>query len=763
VTELIGMAMTEDLSQSQLVELKAVESGYPFYGRFKTDPPASEPFDDPNAVWVEEALLIRLHLQMRDRLKLGDAVFTIRGIIRKEPDRVIGMFSLGPRLLLSQEGLHRTGLVQPGSRITHRYLFQAGPPWTPESLKADLLKRWAGPVRIRTYQEVQPRITRFLKNFTTYLGLGGLVTLMIGGIGVAISIHTFLNSRIGAIAVLKCLGGTSSTIQAVYLSLALILGGIGGMAGVILGMGIHRALLSLLSTFLPSEFQSHAMILPAVRGMAMGLLATFLFSLWPLRVIRRIPPFRIFRQEAEVEPRNLPDRTGRLLAAGLALCFVGLSVWQAGSWRLGLWAVGAILLSALFLLAASFGITRLTKRVSRLLSSLPGSGAGSLIMRYGVGNLHRPGRLIVAVVLSLGIGVTALLTLVQVERSLTSQIKRNIPENAPSFFFIDLQPDQKESFEATVKKWEFKKRPQIVPLVRSRLYEVDGKKVSEMNTEDRPDGWYFTREYVLTYQKDLPEHNSLRRGKWWTETLRRGAGEHGPLISVETEAARHLGIDLGSTVTFNIQGKLVSAEVASIRDVDWGSFTTNFFFIFSPGALERTPVTYAATVTTRPEEDLSLQNAVVASFPNVTAIHIREVLETISKVLKEITRSVRFMASFGLLAGLIILAAAIAATRVRRLREMILLKTLGATRMILIAVMAVEYGLLGFAAALVGGMLSAGLSWGIAHFFLDIPWKFDPAMLLTGLIATIVLTILTGFLTTYWILGKKPLAVLRSE
>jgi putative ABC transport system permease protein len=762
VTELIGMAMIGDSSQSQLVELKAVEPGYPFYGRLKLDPPSSDPFRDPDAVWVQEALLIRLHLRVGERLKLGDSLFTIRGIIRREPDRVAGTFSLGPRVILSQEGLQKTGLIQPGSRVTYRYLFQVQPPWTPESLKTELSKRWTEPVRIRTYLEVQPRMTRFLENFTTYLGLVGLVTLMIGGIGVATSIHAFLSGRIGTIAILKCLGSSSRTIQAVYLSLALVLGGIGGLIGVVLGMGIHRALQFFLSGFLPPDFPSHAMLLPALSGMATGLLATFLFSLWPLRIIRRIPPYRIFRQEAEVEPKGLPDRAGLLLAAGLVLGWIGLSVWQAGSLRLGGWVAAASGFSVLLLLAASFGMTRLMKRISRHLSSRLYSIPGSLVMRYGIANLHRPGRLITTVILSVGIGAMVLLTLAQVERSLTAEMKQNIPENAPSFFFIDLQPDQKEPFEAMMKRWELKKPPQIIPLVRSRLFDINGRKISEMNAEDRPDGWYFTREYVLTYQKDLPEHNSLRRGKWWPDTSGPDTEEEN-LISAEAESARHLGIDLGSRMTFDIQGKLVSAKVASIRDVDWGSLSTNFFFIFSPGVLEKMPVTYVATVTTRPEEDTPIQNAVIGAFPNVTAIHLREVLETIAGILKEIARSVRFMALFGLMVGLIILSAAIAATRGRRLREMILFKTVGATRPTLIAVMIIEYGLLGLVAALVGGVLSTGLSWGVVHFFLDIPWRFDPAVLLIGLIATVVLTIATGFLTTYRILGEKPLAVLRSE
>jgi putative ABC transport system permease protein len=764
VTELIGMAMSKDSSQSLLVELKAVEPGYPFYGRLKLDPPNPDPFINPDAVWVQEALLIRLHLKVGDRLKLGDASFTIRGIVRKEPDQVAGPFSLGPRVLLSQTGLSRTGLIQPGSRVTRRYLFRVQPPWTPESLKAELSKRWsAESVQVRTYREAQPRLGRFLKNFTTYLGLVGWVTLMIGGIGVAISIHAFLAGRIGTIAILKCLGSPSSSIQLIYLLLALILGGIGGLLGIGLGIGIHHALGSLLADFLPPDFPSHSMPLPALRGMAMGLLATLLFTLWPLRIIRRIPPLRVFRQEAEIEQRGVPDRAGWLLAIGLILGWVGLSVWQAGSWRLGGWVTAAVGLSVLLLLAAASGMLRLMKQISRRLASRLPSVPGSLILRYGIGNLHRPGRLIVTIILSVGIGVMILLAVSQVEQSLLLHLNRNIPKEAPSFFFIDLQPDQKGPFEAMMKKWEFRNPPRLTPLVRSRLYEINGKKVSEMKTEDRPDRWYFTREYVLTFQKDLPEHNSLLRGTWWTERSKPIPPNGTPLISVEEEAARHLGIDLGSTVTFDIQGRRISAKVASIRDVDWGSLSTNFFFIFSPGALDGEPITYVATVTTRPEEDLPLQNAVIGAFPNVTAIHLREILETITGFLKEIVRAVRFMAFFGLLVGLLILSTAIAATRFRRIHEMVLLKTLGATRPTLIAIMAVEYGLLGLVAALVGGLLSIGLSWGIVRFFFDIPWRFDPSLLLTGLIVTVVLTLLTGFLATYRILGQKPLAVLRSE
>lgn len=760
VTELNGMAMTPDTSLSQLVELKAVEPGYPFYGRLRTDPPMTDSFRDPDAVWVQNALLIRLHLRVGDPIKVGEAIFTVRGVILREPDRAAGMFSLGPRVLLSQGGLKRTGLIQPGSRITNRYLFKVAPSETPEQLKSDLSGRWsAESVRLHTYRDAQPRLRRFLENFTTYLGLVGLITLMIGGIGVASNIRTFLAERIETIAILKCLGCSSYSILTIYLLLALLLGGIGSLLGIVLGLALNSALRPFLSGFLPPDFIFRLMPLAAVRGLAMGLLVTLLFSLWPLRMVHRWAPSRVFRQEVEAERRGLPDRKTWMVATLIVLGCLGLSLWQAGSIRLGGWAAAAMSVAVPLLMAAAWGTLGLMKRLARRFSLL----RRPLVLRYGIGNLFRPGRQIITIVLSIGIGVTILLTLVQVERNLMSQLRQNVPKDAPGLFFIDLQPDEKQPFETMMKEWRLKKPVQLTPLVRSRLYAVDGKAVSDMQPENRPDGWYFTREYVLTYQKNLPDHNIVKRGTWWNGTAGTETGDSVPLLSVEAEAAHHLGIDLGSTVTFDIQGVHITGRIASVREVDWGSMTTNFFFIFAPGALDRAPVTYVATATTRPEDDLGIQSAVIGAFPNVTVINLREVLETIARILKEIIRTVQFMAVFGLLVGLIVLTGAIAATRARRRYEMVLFKTLGASRPTLIAMMAVEYALLGLVAAMVGGLISIGLSWGIVHQFLEIPWRFYPLTVLIGLVSTVIVTMAGGFLTTYRLLGQKPLAVLRSE
>lgn len=770
LSEMIGMAANAQSGQSQLVELKAVEPAYPFYGRLVIDPPIENPFEGENTVFVEEGLLLRLKLAVGEKINLGDGHFTILGVIKREPDKVAGPFSLGPRVLFSQEALAQTGLVKVGSRIRHRLLLKIEGTWTPEKLKAHLEEKWRNEsLEIQTYQEARPRLRRFLDNFTTYLGLIGLITLMIGGIGVGGNVHAFLTERIETIAILKSLGTPASTILKIYLLMTLLLGGIGGLIGITLGAGIYFVLAALLSGFLPLGFHFQLVFTPIFQGISMGLLTTLLFSIWPLRVVGEVSPLRVFRHEVEVirnkssrpedpnQKRGVwfshysPEYLKRLfLMGGLILGWLGLAVWQAGSWSLG-GSVAAGLATAMFLLMLTGkAMLFLLKRIG-----MP----RHMAIRYGMMNLYRPGRQVMAILLSLGVAVMVLLTLSQVEKNLMTQLKQNIPEDAPGLFLIDIQSDQQEALMTMLNRWSLKQPTALTPLIRSRLHAIEGKKISDMALEGRRDSWYFTREYVLTYQKDLPPHNVVQSGLWWDAEPSARQG----LMSVEAEAAQHLGLDLGSEVRFDIQGIQISGKVSSIRQVDWGSMTTNFYFIFPPETLAEVPETFVATVTSDEADDGAIQNAVIGAFPNITIIPIREILDTITKILSEVARTVEFMAMLGLTVGLIVVSGAIAATRGRRVHEMVLFKILGATRLNLMAMMAVEYAVFGLLAAVVGGGLSVLFSWVIVHYFLEIPWAFEWQVLLGGGIMTVVLTILTGFLVTYRTLGETPLAALRSE
>lgn len=754
LSELIGMASNAATTQTQLVEVKAVEPGYPFYGRLVIDPPVEKPFESAETVFVEEGLLLRLKLKVGDAIGLGDHDFLIGGIVKREPDKAAGPFSLGPRVLLSQEALDRAGLVKVGSRVRRKVLIKTEGPWSPDDLKTKLEEALKDEgVRISTYREVRPRLRRFLDNFTTYLGLVGLITLMIGGIGVGGNVHAFLTERIETIAILKSLGAPASSILKIYLFLVLLLGGMGGAIGVGVGIGVYFILSALLSDFLPPGFVFQLAPAPIMQGLAMGLLTTLLFSIWPLRVVGDISPARVFRHEVEVleiksQRKDLRNRV--YLAGSLIIAWIALAIWQAGSWRLGGWVAAGLALSMCLLVLTGRGMLFIVKRLG---------APRSLSLRYGISNLYRPGRQVMAILLSLGIAVMVLLTLSQVEKNLMVQLKQNIPEDAPGLFLIDIQSDQKEKLTAILEQWSLKQPTRLTPLIRSRLHAVDGQKVSDMPLEGRRDAWYFTREYVLTYQDKLPEHNIVRQGRWWD-----GSGiDRADLVSVEAEAGRHLGLSLGSEVVFDIQGIQVSGKISSVRDVDWGSMTTNFYFIFPSEALQGAPETFVATVTASEADDRAIQNAVIDAFPNVTIIPIREILETIARILGEIARTVAFMALLGLTVGLVVVSGAIAATRGRRVHEMVLFKILGATRPNLMAMMAVEYAVFGLLAAVVGGGLSVVFSWVVVTHFLDIPWHFEWQILVLGGAATIALTLITGFLVTYRTLGEKPLAALRSE
>ncbi len=754
VSEMVAMASNPESTQTQLVELKAVETAYPFYGRLQLDPPVAQPFEDEGVVFVEEGLLLRLKLAVGEKIGLGDADFTVGGVVRREPDKVAGPFSIGPRVLISQEVLQRTGLVKVGSRVRNRLLLKTAEDWPLEKLKNHLLEQWADEsVRINTYREVRPRLRRFLDNFTTYLGVVGLITLLIGGIGVGGNVHAFLTERIKTIAILKSLGTASSTILKIYLGLTLLLGSIGGLIGIGLGIGVYHILGNLLSGFLPPGFHFQLSFTPIAQGVSMGLLTALLFSIWPLRVVGEVSPSRVFRHEVEA----IPNRTekGRLagrffLMASLVLAWIALAVWQADSWKLGGSVAAGLAVAMVLLLLSGRATLFLMKHMGK---------PRCLSLRYGITNLYRPGRQVAAILLSLGIAVMVLLTLKQVEKNLMAQLEQNIPEAAPGLFFIDIQSDQKEGLMTILDQWVLKRPTALTPLIRSRLDAINGQKISEMNLEGRRDSWYFTREYVLTYQEELPQHNVVKRGLWWDGTP---AGRE-EMLSVEAEAAQHLGIDLGSEVRFDIQGVPVSGKISSVRDVDWGSMTTNFYFIFPPEALAGAPETFVATVTADAADDHAIQNAVIDAFPNITIIPIREILETISRILQEVARTVEFMAMLGLTVGLVVVSGAIAATRGRRVHEMVLFKILGATRPNLMAMMAVEYAVFGLLAAVVGGGLSVACAWVVVHFFLDIPWQFAWRVLLVGGLVTMVLTVLTGFLVTYRTLGEKPLVALRTE
>jgi putative ABC transport system permease protein len=753
VRELVGMARGEARGGSVLVEVKAPDAGYPLYGRLATTPatPLASLLQGDGAV-VQRELLERLDLAVGDRLLLGQARLTIRGIVDTEPDRTASLVRLGPRVFLSPDALTRSGLVTFGSRVRHRVLVGLPPGVSAAQSRATLARALVDPgVRVAAYDEAQPGLRRFFTQLTTYLGLVGLASLLVGGIGVAAAVSAFVARQVPAIAALKALGAETPTLVAAYVIQTQAVALAASLAGAALGVAIQPVLAAAVAGLVPFALEPQVQLVTLARAVVMGLAVTLLCTWAPLAAVRAVPPWLILRRD--VDPVRRRARAWLPLVP-LALGVAALALWQAGSLKTGGIFLGASLAALVGLLALGRGLVLVARRLPR---------ARGLAWRHGLAALQRPGGHAPRVVVALGVAVMLLVTVALLQSVLGRQIDHEQQRAAPSFFFLDVQPDQREPFARLVERTAGAP-PALTPVVRARLAAIGGERLTrEMVDRRRARGeegwWYFTREYVLTWADELPAGNVLVRGRWWTAA----EAAAGPRVSVEEGAARRLGLDVGSRATFDIQGVTVEAEVASIRHVDWQSLTTNFFVIFSPGALEGAPATWVATARVPAAAEAELQNAVVAAFPNVTAIPVRDVLERVSVVLGEIAVAVRLVALFTLGTGVVVMAGALAATRSQRLYESVVLRTLGATRGVVARGFAVEYGLLGAAAGAGGGLLATALAWVVVRWVLDVPWSFDPAPLVLGFAATIGLALGVGFLTTFRLLGQKPLPVLRRE
>jgi putative ABC transport system permease protein len=746
VRELVAMAQAGP-AQSHIVELKAVEPGYPFYGALVTDPP--RPLDTligGGHALVHDSLLARFGLRVGDRFRVGELELTIAGVIEKEPDRAIGVFSLGPRVLIAGDDLERTGLIRPGSRVRYRTLVRLPEGGDAQAFRDRLAAALPAGQRVSTYGQAQPGLRRFWDQLTMYLGLTGLVALMVGGIGVAVSVDAFVRQKLASIAILKALGAGWQPLLAAYLLQTALLGLGGSALGAFLGSAVQPLLAPTLTRLLPIELTLSFSPRAVLSGLAMGVGVTLLYALWPLLQIRHVPPALILRMD--VEPRlrgRRPWAAALPLAAGLA----ALALWQAGSWKIGALFAGGLAAALILLALGARLVIALARRVRWR----------SPAWRQGAANLHRPGSHAGPVLVSLGLAVMLIVSIALLDRSLRAQLVDRAPGSTPAFFFIDIQTDQAEAFARLVAASGASAPAELTPVVRARLSAINGTSIAQDERARREDAWYLTREYVLTWAKQPPGHNTLVAGRWWT--AEEAARE--PLISVEEEIARQLGVKLGDSLTFDIQGVPVSARVTSLRHVDWRSLTSNFFVIFSPGALDGAPSTFIATVGARPEQETRLQSAVVAAFPNITAVPIREVLERVSAMLDQIALAVRLVAAFSIGAGLIVMAGALAITRQQRLYQSVILKALGATRGFVSRVFAVEYALLGAAAGLAGSALAALLAWAVLRWALEVPWRWAPGTLLAGVATATALALLVGFLGTRRLLGRRPLGVLRSE
>jgi putative ABC transport system permease protein len=623
---------------------------------------------------------------------------------------------------------------------------------------------------VETFAEAQPALRQGLRQVDRYLSLLALLSLLLGGVGVAQTTRSWLDGRTDSMAILRSLGFRPREVTGLYLGQTLALGFLGSAVGVALGIAVQRVVPLLLGDLLPATLELQVWQPgPSLRGLALGTGTALLFSLSPLAAIRRVPPLKVLRRDVEPLPAS---RWGRALTmSGLLVGVWAAAAAQARSALLGLqFAAGLALVTAILAL----GALALVKLVARLLAGLPrqrtrridgsrpaGSSLGGRVwLRHGIAAIARPGAGTVGAIVAVGLGVVLLLAVALVERTLRRELTPELELRAPTAFMIDIQPDQWQGVNALLAT-EGASRVQSVPVITARLLRIDGREVGELAEEEGRDGdarWALTREQRLTYMDALPEDNRILSGgpELWSDPE---VGE----VSVEQDFARDLGVGVGSRLVFDIQGVELPLTITSVRSVDWRTFDINFFLVVEPEALAGAPNTRLATAKLPPEREQVVQDRLAAEFPNVTLIQIGKLLAQIREVLGRLARGVQFLGAFTVLAGIVILAGAISAATIRRSRELALLKTLGMTRRGVAAMLAVEFALLGLVAGALGTVGGVLLGRTVITVGMDLGWSFEPGPVGLAILASVVLTALTGVLASTRALQARPIEVLRSD
>jgi putative ABC transport system permease protein len=743
--------------RTRLVTLRAMDAAYPFYGDFLTvpaDAPARLAAGEAVAI-LEESLLAQFGVTVGDPIRLGGTTFTVAGAVRRIPGESMVVTMLSPRVIIAYDRLEETGLIGPESlvRYERHFRFDDGS----RDIAADVRRLRAEFPEVRmgfkTVEDRKRELGRNLDNVYSYLGLVGLVALLLGGIGLASAIHVYLRQKLATVATLRCLGLGARPALAIYLVQTLGVGVIGAGLGATLGVLVQMALPGIAGGLLPVDVEFFVAWPAVAWGLGAGLAICLLFTLRSLLAVRRVPPLAAIRATvAEEESARDPLRWVVLgaMVAGVTL----LAVLQAPNWRIGLGFAAA--------LAVSFGVLAgLARAVAWAARRLRPTRA-PYVWRQGVANLHRPQNRTVLLLLALGLGTFLIVTLALTRATLVAQIEGSGGGNRPNLLFFDIQDDQVEPLE-TILRDEGVPVQARASIVTMRLAAIRGRPVGEILREEGNSipGWTLRREYRSTYREALSDTERLVAGEFVGRVEPNAAVVP---ISLEVDLAGDLQVALGDELTWDVQGLPLVTRVGSLREVEWRRMEPNFFVVFPAGVLEPAPKFHvAAARASGPEESARVQQAVVAAMPNISAIDLQLVLETLDKIFGQVQFVIQFMAMFTVATGLIVLAAAVWNGRRQRVRESVLLRTLGASRRQLRGIEMVEHGILGFLAAVVGCLLAAGASMLLAEFVFETPvaWPMTTFAIAVGAVS--VITILTGWIAGRGVVDHPPLAVLRQE
>ncbi len=740
VTETITMVTAPGSDIPLLCSVKAVDpQQYPFYGEVVLSPraPIATALTASTAA-VSEDLLIRLKIRTGDNIRVGGQNFRVAGVVDAEPDRMSGSLNVGPRILMSREALDRTGLIIPGSRASERYLFKLPVTGLPVGPMRANLKRTFPDAQLSDFRQTNPAIEEGLQRATTFLSLVSLIALIVGALGVATAIQAHLSQKMDSIAIMKCLGAKSSQIISIYVLQTVGLGLAGGAIGIVFGLLVERAFPFFLDRYFHMKADGPWDFVTAGQGMLIALLTTLLFTLPPLLSIRRIRPGLIFRREMAGEASTgwLAKLRQSAIPALLILVGIGsVAAWLSDSVRMGLYFLLGLVISLL----ALAGVASLLMRALKWISHKTGRTLRPSI-RHGIANLFRPGNHAQSALVALGIGVMFTLTVYLVQRGLLTELVKSAPPGMPNVFLLDITPRIKDGVTAIAARQPgIEGKLELIGTVSARIQSINGTPFDRANLKG------IARRYSReTSVGALP---ALAAGQ----------------LSISEDAAKILQLQVGSKVNWATPAAEFVTTVAQIHKIDPTKLNRRIEFLVSAATLNGLPTIYYGALRVTPAQVPGLQRAIYGQYPTVTVVNIADVLQIVQGVVDQISLVIRFISAFAILAGAIILASSVAGTRFRRIREVVILKTLGATRNRVAEIFSIEFLILGLVAGLMGSLLASGFANILLHELLNAPIRFDIWPNLICVLLTAFVANLAGWLASYRILGQKPLEVLRHE
>ena len=752
------MARRPDGSDQALAELKGVDQAYPLAGTvvLADGVTVAQALFEKQGVAIAPILLERLNLKVGDQLSLGSITVPITGIIESEPDNITDRLTYGPCVLISLATMERTGLVQPGSLVRWRYSLNLGD----ESTSAALIPQFKSAIdaslpqsgyTITDRRDPSPRVTRTLERLRQFLTLLGLTALLVGGVGVANAVATFIDRRRKVIATFKSLGATSGKIFSVFLIQVMCMAAIGVALGLTLGYCVPLVLNALYGDALPIRAELTISPWSVISAAAYGFLVALVFTLWPLGRAELVRAGVLFRDEVggeQVWPR--PRIIVLTVVSVLALAL--LAILSSDSQRIAIYfCLGLVAMFGLFL-GLGILVTRVAQRVPR--SRIPE-------IALAIGNIGAPGGLTRSIVLSLGAGLSLLVAVALTDASLVRELTARIPETSPTYFVLDLPKGEEGAFRDLVQRVAPGSDFRDAPMLRGRLVRLKDTPVEQIKVAPEAE-WVLNGDRGLSYSDTVPEGSHVVAGEWWPADYN---GE--PLVSFETELAEHLGLKIGDTVTVNVLGRNVTARISNLREVKWESLAINFVMVFSPNTLRAAPHNLLATITIPNADDLArdadLARTISRTFPSVTAIRVKDAIDSFNAVFQKVMVAVRAAGSVTLLAGALVLAGALATAQRRRIKQAVILKAIGATRRRILLSHTAEYTILAVVTAIVAVILGTISAWVVVTQIMDAEFTFSGSAVLAALGLALGLILGFGGLGTWQVLRAPAVPYLRSE